>query len=242
MIKIIDDLFQAYGFSAQRVNNSKLYSINNNKNKISFWLVIQEDNLALLLKDQSELYSECKNTCDHLALEKNLSMLILWNTGGYVGIKDMKRKVMSVEEDPYFFKKYVLYFSSKEKTALYETIGPYSTPQFFKDKIISQDVFARYKKDALSQSWQALLYRIAIKLPFIPIDIPLTDGLKSLFHENKMKIEQSSDKELYIFDQIISENYELKTIDDIKAMEPKVVLSELLKSYPTEGDSNGDKN
>jgi hypothetical protein len=169
-------------------------------------------------------------------------MVVLWNTGGNIDLRDMKRKVMAIEEDPYFFKKYVLYFSPKERTALYETIGTYSLYEFLKEKIISQDVFSQYRKDALSQSWHALLFRIAIKLPFVPIDIPQTDGLKSLFNENKMKIEQSSDKELHIFDQIISEKYKSKTIDDIKAMEPKAILSELVKSYPAAGDDDVDKN
>ena len=241
MFKIINVLFESYGFLAKEVGNAKFYSMNETNNKMSFWLVIQEANLDSLLDKQLTLFSDCKKVCQHSSLEKNLSMLVLWDTGGNLDLKTMKRKVMALEEDPYFFKKYVLYSSSSERHGLNEVVGDQDIHEFIKSKIASQEIFSQYKENPISQNWQSLLYRIAIKTPFVEIDIEPSEGLNSLFENNKEKIEAAKDKTLVAFDQLLYNKFKSRTSDNIKEIDAKAILSELL-IMQLGGETDGDKN
>ena len=161
---------------------------------------------ALPIYKQSELFDTCKQVNKNSALDKNISMLVLWETGGDLDIGEMKKKIMMVEEDPYFFKKHVLYFSSEEYDSLKTALGKESLHNFLQKNIALQDVFVKYKENPLSQGWRPLLYRIAIKIPFIDIDIGSSDGLTSLFEKNSLASKTlSSNAYQKMYRQIISE-------------------------------------
>ena len=232
MFSIICDLFISYGFLATEAGSAKLFSMNETDGKNSFWLVVQESDLDSLLEKQPTLFSTCTEVCQHPSLEKNLSMLVLWDTGGNLEIGTMKRKVMAVEEDPYFFKKYVLYFSSSERDALNAEVDNQKFNDFLKTNIASQDIFTQYKENPMSQSWQSLIYRISIKIPFIEINIDASEGLSSLFEKNQEKIEAES---LTSWDHLFFEKYDSKTTEEMKEIDAKKILSEVLMMTVGEG-------
>lgn len=205
MISMISELFKSYNYIANNVGDGLLFAADESSEKTVFWLVIKESSLGSLVDRQSELFDACKKASKNPALDKNISMLVLWETGGILDLGEMKKKVMTVEEDPYFFKKHVLYFSSQEIDSLKAVMGNESLHNLLQKNIASQDVFAKYKEDPFSREWQPLLYRISIKVPFVDIDIGCSDGLDSLFEMNKEKIMKDRDKKLVEIDHCFFE-------------------------------------
>ena len=135
----------------------------------------------------------------------------------------------------FFFKKHVLYYSSQEIDSLKAVMGNESLHNLLQKNIASQDVFAKYKEDPLSQEWQPLLYRIAIKIPFIDIDIGTSDGLTSLFEKNEEKVQAASDKELVNFDHCVFDILNTITDDEVSPEKYFEALSPIL-----EGKKDGD--
>lgn len=201
MINLISGLFRSCGYTANNLGDDILFSENKMSARTDFWLIVQAADLKLLLDKQSELFAFCKQSISDAAVDKNLSMLILWDTGGALKLGEMKKKVMSIEEDTYFFKKHVLYYSTLESDSLKEVMSEEPFHEFFQKHIASQEVFEKYKQNPLSQGWQPLLCRIAIKIPFLDIHIGLSDNLDSLFENNTKKIKAAKDKGLMRFNQ-----------------------------------------
>ena len=230
MIEMVCDLFRSYGYLDIEVEGGYLFSSDETGPKTEFWLVIQENDLSSINKSQAELFDACKKVTNKPSLDKNISMLVLWNTGGNVKIEEMKKKVMQVEEDTYFFKKNVLYFSFQEHTSLKDIMATETIHAFLQKHIALQDVFVEYKKNPLIHQWQSLLYRIAIRIPFIDIKIGTSDGIESLFEKNQNKIGASQDKNLANFDKLF---FELRDSD----LSSEEYLAKILPIL--EGNSDG---
>lgn len=190
MIDFISELFSSCNFNSIEIKDNLLFQKSGKK---TYWLVVNESNLDSLTNNQSELFEDCKSAVTDPALEKNISMLVLWKTEGDLELATLKQKIMMVEEDPYFFKKYVLYYSDEELTSLKEAVGDSPLSSFLNENIKSQSVFTKYKGDPLSHEFEPLIYRISMKVPFIDIDIGLSDGLDSLWESNKSKIQSNND-------------------------------------------------
>lgn len=222
------------------VGDVLVFSAKESDIKTVYWLVIQESDLDSLIDRQSELFDKCKKINQSSAMDKNISMLILWETGGKIDLAEMKKKVMTVEEDPYFFKKHVLYYSSHELETLKSEMEGVSSYGFLQKNIVSQDVFAKYKVNPLAQGWQSLLYRIAIKMPFVDFCIGSSGGLASLFEINDKKVKLAKDDNLVKFDHGFFSVFNELTSNDIKASDEPAEMY-LTKLFPAiEGMSNDD--
>jgi hypothetical protein len=180
MINIIKNLFESHEYVCQEAGKGNLFSKVESTNKKDFWFVVEEENLDTVLNNQDEILELCSSINDADELVKNISMLILWNTGGRLEYKVMKKKIMPVEEDPYYFKKHVLYFSSNEYTRLMEEISDKNVTDFIAETIPKSVIFKEYKLNPNSQNWHELLYRLVMKLPFISINIDTSAGIESL--------------------------------------------------------------
>lgn len=223
MISLIDGLFRSYDLIPTEIDNGKLFAFKESSGRMAFWLVVHESDLVSLVERQPQLFEACKQVCQDDALDKNISMLVLWDTGGKLEIGEMKKRIMSVEEDPYFFKKYVLYYSTTELNSLRTAMQKQSLSDFLMTQIISQETFAQYKKDPIEQkSWQPLLYRIAIKVPFVEINIEASGDLEALFEENKEKVK---DESLSDFNNQFFEGLDSITVSTIKTMEAVELLA-----------------
>jgi hypothetical protein len=235
MLNTINGLFGSCGFSPKDVDTYKLFSANESDGKISFWLVIQESDLDSLLEKQPTLLSDCKKVCQHPSLEKNLSMLVLWDTKGEIGLSEMKKKVMTVEENPYFFKKYVHYFSPQEFESLNQAMEGMNLYDFLRSQLPSQETFSAYKVNPICHDcWQPLIYRIAMKLPFVGIDIDVSAGLKSLLESIHDRVEAADDHDLVGFDRQLFKKLEPLTVDKIKETDATTLLRTLAKILLTE--------
>ncbi len=130
---------------------------------IDYWLVSSKVddvvNQTQLFKKVMEQTSECK------FVEKNLSLLLLVNIDGH---NNIDTEVVQIENDKFYFKKYVLKYNQESVNGLIEimrqknveTIGPL---------LLDDSNFEQLKNSTDTLSAISLLYSIAHKLTFIPI-------------------------------------------------------------------------
>ena len=135
MIDMISQLFKGYDYKATQVEGAKLFSQMDNPRREEYWLVIDQITPEVALDNQATLFSAAKEISGDTAFDKNTSMLLLWETTGEISYSELKRKILSIEADSYFFKKYVLYYSKAQMTQLQNTLGDRSTKTFVEEHL-----------------------------------------------------------------------------------------------------------
>ncbi|MDD2829235.1 MAG: hypothetical protein PHW18_06640 [Sulfuricurvum sp.] len=228
MINLINQLFETKGYIATYIDEMLFFKTLEESHKIDFWLVISIEQLSQILELQSNFFEQCKAIGQTAELDKNLSMLILWKTDETTEMNLMKKQIVSLEEDPYFFKKHVLYFSDVELTDLQRQRDGRCITEFFNEYIPSHDAFLTYKNNSMTQSWQALMYRIAMKVPFVHINVNENESLESLFEQNQAVLLAHSDRSLVSFHEAFF-SVDLDDLDDIDTELLLTKLSPLLE-------------
>ena len=130
---------------------------------IDYWLISSNfDDVT----NQTQLFSKVKEqTSECKFVEKNLSLLLLVNIDGY---NNIDTEVVQIENDKFYFKKYVLKYNQESVNGLIEimtqknveTIGPL---------LLDDSNFEQLRSSTDTLSAISLLYSIAHKLTFIPI-------------------------------------------------------------------------
>ena len=232
MIDIVNAVFDRYGFERIKAQNGNFYSKNQSTQE-QYWLLLNDD-IEHVLENQARYFEECKKLCSEAGMDKNVSMIFIWETDGTVPRDTFKRTKMRIEEDPYFFKKYVLGYSRDELSQLKKEIGDQDVVAFLEEKIVSKEVFDGYKNEPFVKTWQSLLYRIAIKVPFLKIKIGESRGLQSLFEEHDKTLAEAT---LLDLSNAVIEKLDKFPQSDIKALP----ASELYKAlWPLFEGRNGD--
>lgn len=230
MKTIVNDIFQKHGFIVQQLTEGNLYSFPLEREKTSFWLVIENDNLEILDR-QNEYFRACKEAIDSNDIDKNTSLLILVKVAETIKFKELKEKILSIEEDPYQFKKLVLFYSENELEALkYEIDDALEEPlSFIEQNIIASENFSKYKTNPTQFSWQSLIYRITHKIPFIKINVEQDNNLQSLFDTNYKILAQKGFAE---FDDIMNSSLLSLTPEDLQNISSEEILERLTPETP----------
>lgn len=230
MKTIVNDIFQKHGFIVQQLAEGNLYSFPLEREKTSFWLVIENDDLEILDR-QNEYFRACKEAIDSNDIDKNTSLLILVKVAETIKFKELKEKILSIEEDPYQFKKLVLFYSENELEALkYEIDDALEEPlSFIEQNIIASENFSTYKTNPTQFSWQSLIYRITHKIPFIKINVEQDNNLQSLFDTNYKILTQKGFAE---FDDIMNSSLLSLTPEDFQNISSEEILERLTPETP----------
>lgn len=154
------------------------------------------------------------------AFAKNTDLIIIFRLDRLLNYKQYEKNIFDVEENAYYFKKYVLYYSSEENQLI--------TGKSFNDlKAVLSDhkEFASYKSEPSRSGLYNMAARIFIKLPFlempniekniVPIDLQIANLVESLnLSEIYRKINNANKKSDLTTDILIEEliNEELETI------------------------------
>lgn len=218
MIEIVNNIFQEAGFTGVEANSFTLFSYSD---KTSYWIVMESDTLNFL-NVQDELFIEAKALVENNpAFDKNASLLLLYKIPDDTELTEFKKQIIEIEEDPYQLKKQVLVYSESAKDELDTQLLLYGLNELFSN----QGIFKEYKDKYSESSWQALLYRIVQKLPFIDIKVDQNKNLASLFQSNLSAIKT---KKMDEFHNQVTEAFEKLSDDDIKGMNSNAVLDLLL--------------
>ncbi|UUI59419.1 ABC-three component system middle component 1 [Aeromonas salmonicida] len=166
MIKqLIDEALVAHDFVSKCELDTTSFYIRESGTAIRFAVIHNLDDLP----DPTELY----NIINHLTPEellrnpsfkKNCDLICIHRLDVLSEFKDHEEKIFAIEEDPHFYKKYVLYYSIAEESTLTD---------FTYDKLVSviadNKEFINYKKSPLVATQYSFAAKIFIKLPFLEL-------------------------------------------------------------------------
>jgi hypothetical protein len=170
---MIESLFNVQETTMPDIEGSVHFYTSKNSERADYWLVWQVESLQIVLDQQNLVFDYIKKQYGSKAdLEKNISLLVLYQIDD-TSVDTYKPLVHELEEDPYLFKKHVLYYTNKEVesflTALSKEQNKIDTfTKWVNDNKIFEDYKSSLKGNTVSP--YSLVFKMAIKLPFIPLN------------------------------------------------------------------------
>lgn len=166
MIKqLIDEALVAHGFVSKHELETTSFYIRDSGSSIRFAVVHCIDDLPAP--------AELNNRINHLVPEeflrnpsfkKNCDLICIQRLDVLAEFKDHEEEIFAIEEDPHFYKKYILYYSVAEESILTD---------FTYDKLVSviadKKEFLNYKENPLVASQYSFAAKTFIKLPFLEL-------------------------------------------------------------------------
>ena len=167
MNKFIIELFKQFDYEVIHKNDH--ISFIKHKDYADFWIMKDSVN-EFNFEEQETIADKAKTTfAQHKEAEKNTSLLVLLEVKQISeGILDT---IIEIENDPFYFKKYVLAYTPKSSK---ETIGKFS-PENFSPILMQPESFKALKDEVEVSDPYHLLYSIAHKLPFLMTDVKIQD-------------------------------------------------------------------
>lgn len=98
------------------------------------------------------------------SFKKNCDLICVYNFKNLSDFKIYEEKIFALEEDPHYFKKYVLYYSDAEENALKN-----KTYSDLMKIIENKQLFNEYKDQPLAPTEYSVATKIFIKLPFLKL-------------------------------------------------------------------------
>ena len=166
MIKqLIDEALVAHGFVNKHELDTTSFYVRESGSAIRFAVVHNLEDLTAP--------AELNNRINHLAPEeflrnpsfkKNCDLICIHRLNVLAEFKGQEEEIFAIEEDPHFYKKYVLYYSIAEESTLTD---------FTYDKLVSviadKREFLNYKENPLEASQYSFAAKTFIKLPFLEL-------------------------------------------------------------------------
>ncbi|CNJ32538.1 hypothetical protein CBW53_11440 [Yersinia frederiksenii] len=166
MIKqLINEALVAHDFVCKLDLDNTSFYIRESGSAIRFAVLNNLDDLP----DPAEL----NNRINHLApdeflrnpsFKKNCDLICIYRLDVLARFKDHEEEIFAIEEDPHFYKKYVLYYSVAEESAL---------TNFTYEKLVSviadKKEFLEYKENPLVATQYSFAAKTFIKLPFLEL-------------------------------------------------------------------------
>lgn len=171
MIKqLIDEALVAHGFVNKRELDTTSFYVRESGSAIRFAVLHNLDDLPAP--------AELNIRINHLAPEeflrnpsfkKNCDLICIHRLNVLADFKNQEEEIFAIEEDPHFYKKYVLYYSAAEESALTNF-----TYEKLESTISNKKEFLDYKENPLAATQYSFAAKTFIKLPFL--ELPSSQG------------------------------------------------------------------
>lgn len=146
---------------------------------------------------------------EHPSFRKNCDLICVHRLKRLAEFKNNEEQIFALEEDPHFFKKYILYYSDTEESA----INNFSYDDI-KETISNKNLFSDYKNDPLVASKYSVAAKIFIKLPFL--ELPFTrEKLVSLPLQAQKAVREKDLADVYAIIKKYTENDEENLIKEL---------------------------
>ncbi|EGR1702584.1 hypothetical protein RQY88_000935 [Vibrio vulnificus] len=171
MIKqLIDEALVAHGFVSKRELDNTSFYIRDSGSAIRFAVVHNLDELITPTELNSQINQLApEDFLRNPSFKKNCDLICIYRLDVLAEFKEHEEGIFSIEEDPHFYKKYVLYYSIAEESALTD---------FTYEKLVSvisdKKEFIGYKENPLVASQYSFAAKTFIKLPFL--ELPIHQG------------------------------------------------------------------
>lgn len=193
MIKqLIDEALIAHGFVSKRELDTTSFYIRDSESAIRFAVVHNLDELNAPTELNSQINQLAPDEfLRNPSFKKNCDLICIHRLDVLAEFKDYEEEIFAIEEDPHFYKKYVLYYSIAEESVLTD---------FTYDKLVSviadKKEFIDYKENPLKASQYSFAAKTFIKLPFL--ELPSHQGnLISLRQQATEAVAEASLKDMY---------------------------------------------
>ncbi|MBR9774378.1 MAG: hypothetical protein GYB55_04965 [Cytophagales bacterium] len=191
MINLISRIFEEAGLEEKANADFKIFALKEQQN---YWLIVHYDDIDKVISEQIELFVKAKEIIQDPAFDKNANLLVLNRVEAISDIKS--ESLLQIEENPYHFKKSVLYYTEEELKNLGDAIGDSPEHNTIESLLLTEKIFEQHKLHFDANAFESLLYRMAIKIPFIKIKITQTNNLKSLEEINKKSVKNNEFNDL----------------------------------------------
>ncbi|MCL2918503.1 ABC-three component system middle component 1 [Shewanella litorisediminis] len=171
MIKqLINEALIAHGFVSKLELDTTSFYIRESGTAVRFAVLHNLDGLL----DPAELNIRINQLAPEEFLrnpsfKKNCDLICIHRLDVLAEFKDHEEEIFAIEEDPHFYKKYVLYYSTAEESAL---------TNFTYEKLVSviadKREFLDYKENPLDATQYSFAAKTFIKLPFL--ELPSNQG------------------------------------------------------------------
>lgn len=168
--RIIDEALIAHRFTKELETDLTTFYKRESKSEVRFAILHKLNELSSPAELNTSINRSAPDSfLSHPSFKKNCDLICIHHLQNLKEFKDHEEQIFALEEDPHFFKKYILYYSDIENTAIQEdSYGDL-------ERIISdKKQFRIYKSDPLAGSQYSVAAKIFIKLPFL--ELPLTQG------------------------------------------------------------------
>ncbi|SFM90493.1 ABC-three component system middle component 1 [Rugamonas rubra] len=167
---IIDEALIAHGFAKEYQTDLTSFYVRESQSAIRFVILHKLDELLSPVELNAAInQSAPESFLSHPAFKKNCDLICVHHLNKLAEFKDNEEQIFAIEEDPHFFKKYILYYSDAEASAIQE----YSFNKLAAT-ISDKSQFGNYKNDPLAATQYSVAAKIFIKLPFL--ELPFTRG------------------------------------------------------------------
>jgi hypothetical protein len=181
MRHLVKRIFKDHNFRELTVpflqGEGDFFAVNTQENFINFYLVLFLDKIAddFLEKQVPDLYYGIKSleTGYDERMDKNLSLLICLNRETELSDLERNREIFQVEEDPYFFKKYVFTYTEKQAQEFLEVLLRHetkNTKEIINNIINDKDDFIELKNHPQKNTVYNLCSKLMIKIPFLILE------------------------------------------------------------------------
>ena len=219
MKELLENIFLANGFSRPILKENAFFFEANDLKRSEYYLVdfIEGDKVKGYLESDAmenifALFNDQKR--ERQDVEKNTSLIIcvkVTNIQNEIGI--IRNDILKIEEDDYWFKKYVIVYSDNSL--------PLPTPeinyiQHFSDLLINSDAFREYKTNIYQNESYYLTIEMFLKIPFINVPIKETANYRSI-EELLAKKLSIQEKDLLSKLRFFTDIYEPTLWDKIKS-------------------------
>jgi len=171
IIDLVNQGLLAQGFNKEFESQSTGYYVRSKGSAIRFAALHKLDELL----SPSELNAVINQSAPESfltdpAFKKNCDLICIHHLDKLAEFKTHEDRIFEIEEDPHFYKKYVLYYSDTEVEALKGL-----TFSDLKDVISDKAKFDSYKEDPLAATQYSAAAKIFIKLPFLELQTTKID-------------------------------------------------------------------
>lgn len=229
MIDIINKIFVEAGLEEKPYADFKIYILKEQKN---FWVIAHYagDEIKNVLNEQIELFVKTKEIVQDPTFDKNVNLLVLNKVSKLDDVK--LDDLLQIEENPYHFKKSVMYYTEVELKNLTSAIDESNVLTSIESLILKEEIFEQHKTSFDANSFESLVYRMAIKIPFLKIRINQTNNLKSLEEINKKSVGNNP------LDEILEQDFFTLSDEDFSKMTNETILEKLKAIIPNEDQQN----
>lgn len=183
--------FDGYGEIDVNEKNSAIFTFHKTGSKYEFYIIVEMLQSEFIALDGNKLFSQINEAVKKSQfyvpeVDKNTSLIICVEKESENKDEEiLERKELEVEENPYFYKKYVLSYNGRLAKDLFDEYlssynGDSNITKFINNQINNPQKFIDFKLNAINNEDYGLLSKMVMKIPIIPVEIPDNHSIKSL--------------------------------------------------------------